>query len=76
MTLEEIKAAIKAGKTVCWFHPGYKVMHDQVGQWLIWCKTNGTYIGLTWLDGHTMNGKPEEFYIPGEMPQPPDQKIG
>jgi hypothetical protein len=33
-------------------------------QWLIKCELNDHCIGLTWRDGVTMNGKPEDFFIP------------
>ena len=62
MTLEEIKAATLRGKTVCVGNDGYEVRN--VGeQWLIVFLPNSYTIGLTWLDGKTMNGRPEEFYI-------------
>ena len=62
MTLEEIKAAVLAGHTVCHHNPAYEVRHHD-GDFSIVCTFNGYSIGLTWLDGVTMNGKPEEFYI-------------
>lgn len=62
MTLEEIKAAVLAGHTVCHNNPAYEVRH-QNGDFDIVCTLNGYTIGLTWIDGVTMNGKPEEFFI-------------
>ncbi len=62
MTLEEIKSAIENGKIVHWKHSGYIVLKDRIGQYLIECLSNGHCIGLTWLDGVTMNGKEEDFY--------------
>jgi hypothetical protein len=62
MTLEEIQAAVKAGETVHFSNEGYTVIKDSLGQWLIAHK-GGYCIGLTWRDGVTMNGKPEDFYI-------------
>jgi len=66
MTLEEIKAAVDAGKTVHWANDGYRVIKDRIGQYLI-AYGEGTrdanYSGLTWVDGVTMNGKPSEFYL-------------
>ena len=62
MTLEQIKAAVEAGKRVFWQHSGYEVVKDRVGQWFIKCVYNGNCIGLTWRDGVTMNGEPEEFF--------------
>lgn len=63
MTLEEIKAAVDAGFTVHWSNPLYKVERWSNGSYEIVCQDNGHAIGLTWLDGVTMNGKPEDFYI-------------
>ena len=62
MTLEQIKAAVESGKRVFWQHNGYEVVKGSLGQWLIKCHYNGNYIGLTWGDGVTMNGKPDEFF--------------
>jgi hypothetical protein len=67
MTLEEIKAAVEAGKTVHWSHEGYTVIKAVKGdhvQWMI-VHEQGHAIGLTWRDGVTMNGKPEDFFIAG-----------
>jgi hypothetical protein len=66
MTLEQIKAAVEAGQTVHWANSGYTVVKDRIGQWLIVWDLGGRSehcIGLTWLDGITMNGAPEEFFI-------------
>lgn len=62
MTLNEIKAAVDQGKTVCWSNEAYDVVKGG-GQYLIVCLHNDHAIGLTWRDGVTMNGKPEEFFI-------------
>jgi hypothetical protein len=69
MTLEQIKAAVEAGKTVHWANRGYQVIKDNLGQWFIVYDRDGprpNYIGLTWQDGKTMNGRPSEFYVAGE----------
>lgn len=66
MTLQEIKDAVLAGKRVCWANETYVVEHDSVGQWLVHCKFNDSYHGLTWRDGVTVNGKPHEFFTVGE----------
>jgi hypothetical protein len=63
MTLQEIKDAVLAGKTVHWASKAYVVVKDNVGQWLIECRLNESCIGLTWSDGVTMNGKEDEFFI-------------
>ncbi len=69
MNLEEIKAAVRSGKTVHWSNPGYVVTWNTFPngkeQWLIKCTFNGSCIGLTHADGITMNGKPEDFFIAG-----------
>lgn len=63
MTLEQIKEAVLGGKVVHWANDGYTVEVDNSGQWFIVFAGNSSAIGLTWLDGVTMNGEPEEFYI-------------
>lgn len=62
MTLAEIKTALAEGKRVYQHHKGYEVKRDSLGQYLITYKYNGYCIGLTWLDGVTMNGKEEDFF--------------
>lgn len=62
MNLEEIKTAVHEGKTVCWSNPAY-VVKNYDEQWLIECLLNGHAIGLTWLDGKTMNGEEKDFFI-------------
>lgn len=62
MTLEEIKAAIAAGHTVCWENRSYVVELAPVG-YVIRCLTNGSLIGLTWRDGVTLNGREDQFFI-------------
>ncbi|NTV02441.1 MAG: hypothetical protein HGB04_06600 [Chlorobiaceae bacterium] len=63
MTLPEIKDAVESGKRVCWSSDAYAVARDSIGQWLIKCRVNGSCIGLTWLDGKTLNGDQEDFYV-------------
>jgi hypothetical protein len=64
MTLDEIKAAVLAGKTVNWKQSNYVVRHsDKTKQFLIVCTNNDNCTGLTWRDGVTMNGEPDNFYI-------------
>lgn len=67
MTLEEIKAAVRAGKKVHWSNDIYEVRLTPARgfckeQWLIVCTANNHCIGLTHTDEITMNGKEEEFY--------------
>jgi hypothetical protein len=79
MTLDEIKSATQAGLRVCWKNTSYAVMFDSAtNQWLIAFihrTSYANYTGLTWADGVTMNGKPEDFFIdprtiPLNAPQP------
>ena len=63
MTLQEIKNAVNDGKRVCWASTGYEVLYDEVGQWLIWCRMNDNYIGLTHRDEVTLNGREDQFFI-------------
>jgi hypothetical protein len=64
MTLDEIKQAVDRGETVHHQSPHYVVVKDSLGEYLIKCPSNDYCIGLTWQDGVTMNGKPEEFFTP------------
>jgi len=64
-SLSDIKEAVLSGKTVHWKTEAYRVVHDSVGQWLIVCPSTKGCWGLTWADGVTMNGKPEEFFVGG-----------
>ncbi len=61
MTLQEIKAAVDAGRKVYWKSEAYEVVGGPAG-YLIVCVHNDSAIGLTWRDGVTMNGKEEDFY--------------
>jgi len=63
MTLSEIKTAIAEGKKVYWGNEGYEVILDGIGQYLIYCEDTQYCIGLTHMDGVTMNGKEEDFFI-------------
>lgn len=62
MNIDQIKTAVTAGKKVYWSSDRYQVIQDAAGQWMIACN-GGSMIGLTWLDGATLNGEPEDFYI-------------
>ncbi len=66
MTLEEIKAAVEAGKRVFLDGGSHEVVKDVVGQWLIVESQHrgcGYCIALTRRDGVTLNDAPENFYI-------------
>jgi hypothetical protein len=76
MTLEEIKSAVESGKTVHWSNGLYVVIKDGIGQWLVKCTSNNCCCGLTWRDGVTMNGKPEQFYVAGDSPNVAAERPG
>jgi len=66
MTLQEIKSAVDAGKTVHWAHSGYTVIKDKFARYLIaWHRgeRDEDFIGLTHQDNVTMNGQEADFYI-------------
>lgn len=62
MTLNEIKAAVDAGKKVFWSNLNYEVIKSS-DSYLIRSKSNNHYIGLTWRDGTTLNGREDEFFV-------------
>ena len=62
MTLNEIKSAVDARKTVLWNNAAYRVINGGIAGYLIECLLNGHCIGLTWEDGVTMNGNESDFY--------------
>lgn len=63
MNLQEIKAAVESGKTVYNGTQSYKVIKDDIGQWLIVCTFNDYCCGLTEVDGETLTDKPERFFL-------------
>ena len=64
MTVFEIKSAVEEGKQVFWSNSLYKVVKDDdSGEFRIVCAMNGSAIALTWSNGLTLNGDPNEFYI-------------
>ena len=62
MTLDEIKTAIAKRQSVYWSNEAYIVYQDRIGQYLIE-HLNGSCIGLTHLDGVTLNGNESDFFI-------------
>lgn len=65
MTLEEIKKAVREGKTVHWNNPGYIVtFFEKCGEeyWNIMCLWNKYCFGLTGAND-TLECKEEEFFI-------------
>lgn len=63
MNLQEIKQAIEDGHKVHWCNAGYEVRKDNLGQYHIIYIWNDYCIGLTWIDGVTLNGKEKDFFI-------------
>ena len=63
MNLQEIKTALKNNQRVFWSNTSYEVIKDNIGQYLIKCHLNNTFIGLTWQDNVTMNGDEKDFFI-------------
>lgn len=61
MTLEQIRCAVKLGLTVHWKNERYTVHDNHIVCDFGEAKANS--IGLTWSDGHTLNGEPEDFYV-------------
>jgi hypothetical protein len=62
VTLTEIKQAIEQGRKVYWSSLSYEVIKDNIGQYLICYNSGKHYIGLTWQDGVTLNGKESDFF--------------
>lgn len=62
MNVRIIKLLVDNGIEVYWSTTAYRVIKDSIGQYLIHCIINDHYIGLTHIDGHTLNGKAEEFF--------------
>lgn len=58
----DIKKAVDDGHDVFHQNSAYRVIKDNIGQYLI-THSNGFAIGLTWRDGITLNGKLDEFII-------------
>ena len=63
MTIDEIKAAVDAGKPVHWANEGYRVHRDGLGQYLVTFALNGSTIGLTDRSGRHLNGAETDFFI-------------
>jgi hypothetical protein len=62
-TVNDIKKAVDNGLNVYHHNKAYKVIKDDLGQYLIYCTLNGYCIGLTWRDNKTLNGKIDNFFI-------------
>lgn len=68
MTIDEIKAAVDAGRPVHWANAGYVVHRDRLGRYLITYQPNGSTIGLTNRSGTRLNGDPSDFFIGDHKP--------
>jgi len=55
-TAQQIRDLTDAGVTVYCGNTGYEVIKDNIGQYMIRCKSNDYCVGLTWQDGVTLNG--------------------
>jgi hypothetical protein len=62
MTLQQIQQAKEAGHTIHWCNDSYTVVKSKRGEFFI-NHISGSCIGLTWLDGSTLNGDESDFYI-------------
>jgi hypothetical protein len=67
MTLSEIKEAVDAGSKVYYKNESYVVEKDRGGYDIVSLGT-GHRIGLVWMDGMTMNGEEEDFFV--KVPDP------
>ena len=67
MTIKKIKQAINDGKNVYWSNTAYKVIKDNLGQYLIVCTINNHAIGLHGVKGskyeNVLNGEEKDFFI-------------
>ena len=63
MTLQEIKDAVDAGKTVHWHNNRYHVIKDIYGDYFTVDIHNDSCVGLQRRDTGEMIGNPEDFYI-------------
>lgn len=61
MNIEQIKSSVGRGEPVYWSNTGYKVIRDNLGQYLI-TSLFGSCIGLTNLIGDRLNGQEDEFF--------------
>lgn len=65
MELEEIKAAVDAGKLVHWSNAAYTVHPDQLGGYLVTYRrghSSANSVGLTTRAGDLV-GQPEQFFL-------------
>lgn len=62
MNLQQIKDKLSAGIKVYWNNEAHEVTQDNKSQYFITNIYNQYSVGLTWLDGITLNGKESEFF--------------
>ena len=66
--VDEIIKAVSEGKTVHVGKDNYQVVKgNKFTPYLIKCLDNDYCIGLTWLDGETLNADLKDFYIEGSL---------
>jgi len=63
MNAQQIRDAINSGHKVELFNGAYEVIKDCLNQYLIHCRVNDNYIGLTHVDNVTLNYSEDSFYI-------------
>jgi len=61
MTLKEIKLALSNGKKVYHHNHLYEIRKSG-DDYLICCDETKHYIGLTWRNNTTLNGKEKDFF--------------
>jgi hypothetical protein len=67
MHVKEIKEAVDRGEIVHWATRAYTVKRSgRSTTYNVVCTQNGSAIGLTHLDGVTMNGSPIQFFRAGD----------
>ncbi|RLF43818.1 MAG: hypothetical protein DRN17_05630 [Thermoplasmata archaeon] len=65
MTINEIQTATDAGKIVCWRTSLFVVTKNSQGYEVV-CLSTGSTMGLLWMDGITLNGNEEDFFLQEE----------
>ena len=62
MTFKEIQDAILQNKNIYWVNEGYKVIKDNLNQYLIICLKNNNCVGLN-LSIYFKSNKNNDFFI-------------
>jgi hypothetical protein len=63
MNVQEIKQAVLSGSKVNWCNENYEVIVDKLGQWMVRCVVNDSYVGLTRRDGVTLVGSEKDYKL-------------